>query len=101
MKVENHGLDPLARKQAEGAQPLERVTPERRDGAAAERARGGDQAALSDRARQLARARQALESAPDVRAERVQSIREQIEKGIYEIPYKSLAARLLRRIGLG
>ncbi len=101
MKVENHGLDPLARKQTEGAQPLERVTSERRDGATAERTRAGDQAALSDRARQLARARHALDAAPEVRAERVQSIREQIEEGVYEIPYKSLAARLLRRIGLG
>jgi negative regulator of flagellin synthesis FlgM len=50
---------------------------------------------ISDRSRELARARQAVDAAPDVRADKVAEIRQRIEDGTYSVPPELLAQKLL------
>ncbi len=55
----------------------------------------GDTLEISDRARELARAHEAVEAAPDVRAEKVARIKQQVESGTYSVPAEELAKKLL------
>jgi flagellar biosynthesis anti-sigma factor FlgM len=50
---------------------------------------------ISDRSRELARARQAVEDAPDVRADKVAEIKQRIEDGTYSVSPELLARKLL------
>jgi flagellar biosynthesis anti-sigma factor FlgM len=54
-----------------------------------------DSVEISDRSRELARARQAVESAPEVRSEKVASIRKRIEDGTYSVSPELLARKML------
>jgi flagellar biosynthesis anti-sigma factor FlgM len=55
----------------------------------------GDTLEISDKARELAKARQAVDSAPDVRSEKVADIKKRIEDGTYSVSPKILARKLL------
>ena len=55
----------------------------------------GDTLEISDRARELAKARQAVDQAPEVRAEKVADIKKRIEDGTYSVSPKILARKLL------
>ena len=57
--------------------------------------RNGDSVELSARARELQRARQAVEDAPDVRADRVAEIRQRLAAGTYDVSPEDLARKLL------
>jgi len=97
MKIENSGINPLTSKPTEGAHPVEK------NNRAAEQSTSvgsRDRATLSERARTLAKARTALNDAPDVRSEKVQHIKEQIDSGKYQINFEELAGKLLGRLGL-
>jgi flagellar biosynthesis anti-sigma factor FlgM len=59
---------------------------------------GKDEATLSESARMLAKARTGLGTTPDVRKDVVESLHEQIQSGVYQIPYDALAKRLLAGI---
>ncbi|MCC6177613.1 MAG: flagellar biosynthesis anti-sigma factor FlgM [Chloroflexi bacterium] len=50
---------------------------------------------ISDRSRELARARQAVDAAPDVRTEKVEAIKKRIEDGTYTVSPQLLARKLL------
>jgi len=54
-----------------------------------------DSVEISDRSRELARARQAVDAAPDVRADKVAEIRKRIEDGTYSVSPELLAQKLL------
>ena len=54
-----------------------------------------DSLEISDSSRELARARQAVDSAPDVRADRVAEIKKQIEDGTYSVSPELLARKLM------
>lgn len=54
-----------------------------------------DSLEISDRSRELARARQAVDAAPDVRADRVAEIKQRIEDGTYSVSPELLARKLL------
>ena len=54
-----------------------------------------DSVSISDEARAHAAARDAVESAPDVRQDRVEQLRQQIADGTYKIPSSALARALL------
>jgi negative regulator of flagellin synthesis FlgM len=58
--------------------------------------RTGDELALSDEARSLAAARQAVASAPEVREERIAAIRQRIQDGTYVVSSELLARGMLR-----
>ena len=59
------------------------------------RAVAQDQASLSTRARELSLAHAAARQAPEVRAERVAALREQIAAGSYHVPDALLADKLM------
>jgi negative regulator of flagellin synthesis FlgM len=54
-----------------------------------------DQASLSTRARELSLAREAARQAPDVRADRVAALRQQIAAGTYHVSDDLLAQKIL------
>ncbi len=54
-----------------------------------------DTVEISDRSRELARARQAVDAAPDVRADRVAEIKQRIEDGTYSVSPELLARKML------
>jgi len=54
-----------------------------------------DSVEISERARELARAQQAVEAAPDVRADKVAELKQRIANGAYEVPAEALADKLL------
>jgi negative regulator of flagellin synthesis FlgM len=54
-----------------------------------------DTVEISDQARELARARQAVDAAPEVRSDKVASIRKRIQDGTYSVSPELLARKLL------
>jgi len=62
---------------------------------AAEPASSADSVEISERARELARAQQAVEASPDVREDKVAELKKQIEDGTYNVPAEALADKLL------
>lgn len=56
-----------------------------------------DSAGITPGARELARAREIVEEAPDVRAERVRALRAQIQNGTYNPDPREIAKRLVER----
>jgi negative regulator of flagellin synthesis FlgM len=54
-----------------------------------------DSVEISDAARELAKARQAVDAAPDVRSDKVAAIRKRIEDGTYSVSPELLARKLL------
>ncbi|MCC7370284.1 MAG: flagellar biosynthesis anti-sigma factor FlgM [Chloroflexi bacterium] len=78
------------------ARRAERLAQETAPKADAERVRpASDTVEISDRSRELARARQAVDEAPEVRAERVADIKKRIEDGTYSVSPQMLARKLL------
>jgi|SRR5579859_3473744 len=54
-----------------------------------------DSVTLSDSARSLAAARDAVKAAPDVRDQKVSDIKQQVSDGTYTVPAKVLARKML------
>jgi negative regulator of flagellin synthesis FlgM len=54
-----------------------------------------DSVEISDLARELAKARQAVDAAPDVRTDKVAAIKKRIEDGTYSVSPELLARKLL------
>ena len=54
-----------------------------------------DSVVLSENARSLAAAREAVQQAPDVRAEKVDAIKQRVTDGTYNVPASVLARKLL------
>ena len=54
-----------------------------------------DSVEISDRSRELARARQAVDDAPEVRADKVADIKKRIEDGTYSVSPQMLARKLM------
>jgi flagellar biosynthesis anti-sigma factor FlgM len=65
--------------------------------AAAQPAERADNVGLSEEARALGRAREAVEEAPEVRAARVRALKEKIARGEYTTDPEELARELLSR----
>lgn len=86
----------IYRAQVNGATPNEaageaaRTAADRPTGAA----RRADSISLSLRAQELLRTQQAVEQAPDVRAERVDALRAQIASGTYSVEPQAIAQAL-------
>src|SRR4051812_165297 len=63
----------------------------------AERSAPADRTGFTDEARELARARQAVDETSDVRAERVAALKKQIESGQYNPDPHEVAKKILER----
>ncbi len=57
-----------------------------------------DQLSLSDEARAMAAARQAVADAPDVRQDKVAAIKQRIEDGTYTVSPRVLAQKILEHV---
>jgi negative regulator of flagellin synthesis FlgM len=83
------------------AQPTPSVVPAPRVGRAAPQsaapAASPDSVSLSSEARSRAANRRAVESAPEVREDRVAEIKQRIASGEYEVPAHVLARKMLKR----
>ena len=80
---------PLAARRAErAANETAKADPERVRPAS-------DSVEISDRSRELARARQAVDETPEVRADKVADIKKRIEDGTYSVSPQVLARKLM------
>jgi flagellar biosynthesis anti-sigma factor FlgM len=92
MKVEHSNVDKLIQNRSEAANAVEQNLQR-----AAELPLDGhrkDEAALSERAQTLSRARTQFEEIPEVRDDKVQALREKVNAGEYEVDVNKLAARI-------
>ena len=76
-----------------GNQPVERTAPRRRTDAVSPG--GADALSVSPFARELAQATGELKKLPEVRQDRVEDLRRQVESGTYQPDLKAVAARLV------
>jgi negative regulator of flagellin synthesis FlgM len=58
-------------------------------------AQSADSVTLSESARALAAARDAVQNAPDVREQKVADIKQQVDSGTYQVPASVLARKML------
>jgi flagellar biosynthesis anti-sigma factor FlgM len=56
---------------------------------------GADETGISDRARELARAREVVEAAPEDRELRIKALRASIQNGSYQLDASEVARRLI------
>jgi negative regulator of flagellin synthesis FlgM len=80
-------------------QQANRTRPESETEPAADAAHTAERIEVSERDRELARAQRAVGAAPDVRADKIAELKEQIEDGTYDVPAEALADKLLEMNG--
>lgn len=95
MKVEQSHNNRIVQKQTDNAAAIERNL-KAQENERADRLANKDQASLSEHARVLAKARVNLDELPDIRADRVNQLREQINSGTYQVPVEQLASLFLK-----
>lgn len=61
----------------------------------ASQAKSGDKVDLSDRSREIARARELVEAAPAVRADKVAAVKAQLNSGDYEVKAEDVAEKII------
>jgi negative regulator of flagellin synthesis FlgM len=93
MKIDNVNSNRITQMQTENTTGVDKSQKSDRENA--ESISGKDQASFSDDARILAKSRTALEDTPDVRSERVEQLRQEINSGEYQIPIQELAKKFL------
>ena len=59
---------------------------------------GNEHIAISSKARDIQKATELINAAPDIRIEKVDRIKEQIENGSYIVPSEQLAEKILENI---
>ncbi|HVP21236.1 MAG TPA: flagellar biosynthesis anti-sigma factor FlgM [Anaerolineaceae bacterium] len=94
MKVENNGINPLLPQKSDGPKSATKHT--RLEEPAGEMKT--DKAELSEQARLLSKAHQVFNDTPDVREDKVNAIKVQVESGNYHIPLNELARRLYKKV---
>lgn len=94
MKIESNGNEIQRIEQVRAVRPAQATNATQ----AAGRVGGTDQAQFSTRGVDLAKARAALSSVPEVREDRVASLRSQVQAGTYQVPAEALAAKLMRTV---
>jgi flagellar biosynthesis anti-sigma factor FlgM len=100
VKVEKSGSGSVARAKTDGARGIEKSNLNHPVAHPAVPVGTTDQAALSEQARVLNKARAAIDTIPEVRTEKVSALRDQINSNSYKVPFEELAHRLLVRLGL-
>jgi negative regulator of flagellin synthesis FlgM len=89
------GLDPYAAKRLQESQRTQQDQAVNRQNGSADQ-NSGDKVALSPQARLLGAALTAANEAPDARAEKVRTLKEQVQSGTYKPDIKKAAANLIR-----
>ncbi|HEX7555104.1 MAG TPA: flagellar biosynthesis anti-sigma factor FlgM, partial [Leptolinea sp.] len=93
-KVQNNQINPLIAQKTESTHQVSKPTrlDEPVGGA------GTDRAELSERAKLLSKASQTFQDTPEVRSDRVNDIKVQVDTGTYQIPLSELARRLFKKV---
>jgi negative regulator of flagellin synthesis FlgM len=100
MKIENSGFNRLNRTETESASPADRVNHTNDPATSANSLSGKDRATLSERSRELAKARSTLEETSDVRSEKVEELHDKVQNGTYQVPQEEIVKRLLAQVRL-
>lgn len=79
-----------AARGANASQPAARVAAAQQRGQ-----RAADEVTLSDTARKMASAHEAVKAAPDVRQDKVDAIKQQIDSGTYQVSARVLAQKMV------
>jgi len=97
MQIKNlPGFDQYSKLEQAERNNQARVEKERKASASRSQSSGGDKSTVSDEARLRAEAYTSAINTPETRAERVASIKSQVESGEYVIDIKDIALKLLR-----
>ena len=80
---------------ADAAQGTSSAKPHKGHHQAAQSQPQTDSVSLSDGARSLASARQAVQNTPDVRGQKVADIKQRVQDGTYDVPSRVLARNIL------
>ena len=95
-RISQRQTDPAAIAGQAAARRAERANQDSQAKTDPQSVRGpSDTVEISSRSRELARARQAVDATPDVRADKVAEIRKRIEDGTYSVPPELLARKML------
>jgi flagellar biosynthesis anti-sigma factor FlgM len=100
VKVEKSGSGSIQRAKAESARGVERTQVPHPVAHPATPVDTTDQAALSEKARVMNKARASMDAIPEVRMDKVSALKEKVDSNTYQIPFEELAHRLLVRLGL-
>ncbi len=95
MKISNlhPQMDATAVKQTKASDPPEKSPiQEKKDGRLSE-----DTVEISSRSREMQKIREVFEASPDVRTEKVASLKKLIEEGAYEIDNNRLAEKMIQK----
>lgn len=95
MKIENTGSSRLTRADLAETQAADGT---RAKAAGAQAASAKDRLELSEQAQTLAKARAALANQPEIRADKVQELRQAVTTGTYQVPHAQLVRRLVARL---
>jgi flagellar biosynthesis anti-sigma factor FlgM len=91
------GLNPITQPGVKGAQSVQKKY-QSLDKGSSSNVQGKDEASVSESARVMAKAYAALSDTPEVRNDRVESLRAEIESGQYAVPHEKLAEVLAKRL---
>jgi negative regulator of flagellin synthesis FlgM len=99
MSIDRIGGHEAARAYVQNADPARAGNAPAPKGAeASQKQAGSDQVSLSAEARTLAGARKAVQSAPDVREDKVAAIKQRIADGTYNVSSEALAQSILKKL---
>lgn len=96
VKIENSHLNRIANNQTTNAQQIDKQH-RMSDRSNEELSSIRDEAQLSERARLLVKIRTNLDETSDVRSDKVEFFRKQIETDTYEVPIEALVQKLIER----
>ena len=99
MKIENNNINGASLNKTENLHQVEKQNtsaPVETSSAVNKK----DKAELSDQARLLQKARVALDETSKVNQAKVDDLKAKVEKGEYNIPYETLAEKMLSKLGL-
>ena len=98
--IRPHDASGIYRRQITQAEVAGDTAARRADTARGDSPRRTDRVTVSEGAREFARVMEAVQQSPDVRADRVQELRDRIQAGDYVVDHTGLAALLADR-GMG
>lgn len=97
MQIKNlHGTDPYSKLEQAERNNQARTERERKAAASSSQSSSGDRSTVSDEARLRAEAYTSAINTPETRAEKVASIKAQVESGEYVVDTKEIALKLLK-----
>jgi len=97
MKIENNLLNQLQANKTESAQQVEK---QQKQSEQTSRTSQKDSLEVSEKARLLSKARAALDGVDEVRAQKVNDLKELVNQGDYKVPHEELAKRLAAHIDI-